>query len=218
MEDRMKEMSRNAIVAKERLMRLSPQRNPHPQGESREFFNTSSNRQSQASAINSRPNTSEEAIDFYHSNDVRNIVYESVDLTKDYEHSGPAAISSLRSVINEHRNEERNEHGNIHIDVNRKQVVTVPDTLQSPDNSVHEVPKKPRREDFDFSIPFNESNILIKVMAPDGRTPINLTKPPASLLQETLQYTGEKRDSNAVKRVLFDEEAKASKFDELYVL
>lgn len=214
MEDRMKEASRNAIV-EEKLIELPSQRNSHRQmGENQLFFKTNSESQCQLSACSSRSNMSE-SINFYHSKDGTSNDCESVDLTKDYENT----VSVSQSKVNQMRlvrNEHRNEHGNHHTDTNRSKIVNESITLQLPGHFEHEVSKKMQRDDFDFSIPFNESNILIKVMTPDGRNSINRTNPSGSLLQEKLQYTAEpKRDLNAPKRVSFDEEPKASKFIEL---
>lgn len=209
MEDRMKEASRKAIVAKETLIGLSSQRNSHLQmGENQQFFKNISESQCQSSACSSRSNMSE-SINFYHSNDGTNNGCDSVDLTQDYENR----VSVPQSKVNQMRL-VRNEHGNHHTDTNRSKIVNESNTVQLSGHLEHEVSKKMQRDDFDFSIPFNESNILIKVMTPDGRNPINRTNQSGSLLQETLQYAAEpKRDLNAPKRVAFDEEPKASKFN-----
>lgn len=211
MEDRMKEASQKALVAKEQSIGLSSQRISHRQtGEKDRSFKAYSENQSQASAYSSRSNMSEESINYYNSNDGNNGC-DSVDLTKDYENSvslSRSKVNQMRLVRSERRNHRsdaiRNQSGN--------------ESHELPGHSEPAVATKTQREDFDFSIPFNESNILIKVMTPDGRNPIKRTNPPGSLLQETLQYAAEpKRDLNAPKRVSLDEEPKASKFIELYL-
>lgn len=201
----MREVSRSVVVqrANDRQMSESEQKNK-----------ASLERQSQVTALSGRSegrsNISEtmEKMNFYRSDKARNDGCDSIDLTNDNDSS----VSFKGSEVNQMRL-VRTEHGNTHTHVNNNKIVTLPVNLE------HKGQRKTKRDDFDFSIPFNDSNILIKVMTPDGRNPISLTNQSGSLLQDTLQYPAESRkNSNAQKRLSLDAEPKPSKFVNYFLL
>lgn len=204
MEERVKEVSRNANVTKEQFVERSAQKHSHHQQltESQKFANTSSERHSQAFSSSSRLNLSEESINYYHTDGGRrsNNGCELVDLTTDYEsrHSSQRSEATQLRLV-------RNERRNSRTQVNRNQKVNDSDTLPipMPQNVEPEMVRTSHRDDFDFSIPFNESKILIKVMTPEGRNPTKVISQP--VLQETLsQY--------ATQSI----EPQSSKFNRLY--
>lgn len=209
MEDRIKEMSRKAIVAKEKLWGPTPQCNLNQHmGDNQSYLKAISESQAASSTFSGRSSLPDKSIQFYHTEDKgKHTCCDSIDLTKDNETSTSdprSEVSPMRFVRNKRasiiRNNTRNDS----------------DTLLQSNKEEHGNVKKTQRDDFDFSIPFNESKILVKVMTPEGRNPINGTTQPGSLLQETLEQTAEsKQKINAPKRVAFDEQPKASKFIEL---
>lgn len=175
-------------------------------------YKTNSERQPQTSAASATLNTCDESIKYYHREDGTNNAREAVDLTKEYGNSiliPRSEVQQMRLVRNEGSTLKR---ANIHTEMERNEILHSSDALSVNFEHSNEIPKKPRREDYDFSIPFNESNILIKVMTPDGKNPLNLTSQSNSLLQDTLQYATEaKRKSNTAKQASYDQEPKSGK-------
>ncbi|KAJ6648908.1 hypothetical protein Bhyg_04140 [Pseudolycoriella hygida] len=200
MSERMKESPHNVVVAKEQVaaapqkhFNLKTMENRH-KDESQQYLKRNPEGMSHILRFGGKTSNSEESISYYHSNEQRKNEYESVDLTKDND----VSIPIVRQV-----RYDRSEQGTDYAEINRN---------KRPSNSdaqlEHGIPAKVQHKDFDFSIPFNESNILIKVMAPEVRKPVTQS---SSLLQETLQGAGEpKQEINAQKRVLCDDESKAN--------
>lgn len=176
-------------------------------------FKTSSERQPQTAAatVSGTLNISEDSIKYYHTENGTNNTCESVDLTKDYENNiliPRSEVQQMRLVRNEGTTFKR---GNIHA-VERTTAERLEDTSSGNFERLNEIPKKTRHQDYDFSIPFNESNILIKVMTPEGKTPLNVTSQSNPLLQETLQYASEgKIKFNTAKRVSHDQDPNEGK-------
>lgn len=223
MDERINEVSQpSAIAAKEKLIGLTPQQNLHRHiAENQQYFKTMPERQLQATTVSGRLNVPDEPIQFYHADEIRNPDCDSIDLTKDYETN----ILDQRTKLNSLRYHRNGRASIVHSELNRNKIQNDADPLlqqvrrlQADCEEEHEIAKSSQRncDDFDFSIPFNESKILVKVMTPDGKMPINVIAEPDTLLHETLEHGAEPiSELNAAKRVSFDEEARASKLIEL---
>lgn len=212
------EIPRNAGITNQQLVRISAERNLRYKtmelrqaSESEEFFKTSTERQPQTSSTSGTLNISEGSIKYYHTDDGNNNC-ESVDLTKDYEPSilvPRSEVQQMRLIRNDGGALKR---GHIQRETKRHEILNHLEPLPRNFQLQNEIPKKSRRTDYDFSIPFNESNILIKVMTPEGKQPTNLTNQTNTLLQETLQYATEmKEKTNTPKRVSSDQDLKPGK-------
>ncbi len=202
-DERINELSSNVTPQNDQLIMNPLQRMSHPHIDeaARSVGRSSSETQGPAQSLSGRLNNAVESMKYYSiDGGMRNVSVESVDLTTDCENSISVSHSDLkkiRLVRNERENDIPSEINHRNKIMNDEATVVV-----VPGNSVH--------EDFDFSIPYKESNILIKVMTGAHQ--------PSTPQQETLQCDTEpKPEVHSLKRVSFDEEPKASKFIELYV-
>lgn len=143
-------------VPNERIVLNSPPRMTHQQIEKNQQIFVSSSEQHPAEPphpITGRSNISSDtttAIKYY-----REITEEdSIDLTKECENQ--------ETVVK--------DDSKFHPEVSRCDIKNQSIGLDVQENS-DQISNTSQCEDFDISIPFNESNILIKVLAPDGRNP-----------------------------------------------
>lgn len=128
----------------------------------------------------------------------------SIDLTEDYRNRSP----ELRFIRNDPGNNIQSEAQPNKILVNSDTATILPPSTELAQQS----------EDFDFTIPFNESNILVKVMSPDRKNPTTAInqyqQPHSNLLQNTLLHDPKpaKQESKSSKRhVSVADESKTSK-------
>ncbi|XP_037038831.1 uncharacterized protein LOC119076262 isoform X2 [Bradysia coprophila] len=171
--------------------------------------NLVSSTETQVAAFNGVTSVANESKNYYPHIKYDDSVCKSIDSTDDYKNRNPFNGGEVEQM-----QFNRNERGdNIQSEVKQNKITVDSNTVIVSPTMDHEMPK--RSQDFDFSIPFNESNILVKVMTPDRKNPSNVCNQhpqPHSLLQNTLLHDTKptKPDSKSSKRVLSDEESKTN--------
>lgn len=182
-------------MRKEHSIINSNQRTSHrPVEQNQNYFGSNSETHSQIVFSGTNPNTHDETRHYYRRTEDANDVGDLVDLTKDCENHHKIANPLIRV-----------EPSSSFIAESNRSKINVSSTIVVPSNSEQEIQHKSRREDFDFSIPFNESNILIKVLTPDGRNKQlqDTSTATGDTLKETRQYVNETENDDQTKTGAF---------------
>lgn len=208
MDERIRKGSHNDVVSNEGLI-VDPIRSNRRIRERHKSHVTST--ETQAAPFSGVTSVTDKSHNFYKPINFDESVCKTVDLTDDYRSGSP----EMRFTRNEPGN-------NIQSEVRQDIIVVDSDTVIVPSTAEHKTAQKSESVDFDFSIPFNESNILVKVMTPERKTPSNVTKEyrqPHSLLQNTLLNDAKptKQEARASKRPVSAEKSKTSKFVKICV-